>query len=295
MDWHRAAEVWPHAAHSRFVDCRPHRWHVQEMGAGPVVLLLHGVGGATHSWRDLAPRLARTHRTVAVDLPGQGFSRMGTRTRLAPGPMADDLARLCAQEGWQPQVIVGHSAGAALAARLAPLLRPRPTAVIGLNAALEPFDGAARWLFPMMARALSLNPMTAPMVAATMTPQTVDSLLRGTGSTLNPVGRALYRMVLSDASHLDGALSMMAQWNLEAMPDHLRRLDLPVLLLAGARDTAVPPASADRAARLLLQAEVRHLEALGHLAHEEDPDTVFAAVRAFLDTLDQPIAAPAAP
>ena len=50
--------------------CPPHRWHVQVLGEGPTVLLLHGAGGATHSWRGLAPLLATDHRVVMLDLPG---------------------------------------------------------------------------------------------------------------------------------------------------------------------------------------------------------------------------------
>ena len=81
MRWPEDAADWPHSDRSRIVDCAPHRWHVQEMGAGELILLLHGAGGATHSFRDLAPRLARSHRVVAIDLPGQGFTRAGGRDR----------------------------------------------------------------------------------------------------------------------------------------------------------------------------------------------------------------------
>ena len=49
---------WPLQAHSRQVFCAPHRWHVQDIGEGEIVLLLHGAGGSTHSFRDLIPLLA---------------------------------------------------------------------------------------------------------------------------------------------------------------------------------------------------------------------------------------------
>ena len=52
----------------------PIRWHVQRMGAGPALLLLHGTGAATHSWRALAPLLAEHFTVVAPDLPGHGFT-----------------------------------------------------------------------------------------------------------------------------------------------------------------------------------------------------------------------------
>lgn len=282
MEWARHKTVWPHAEHSRFVRAVPHRWHVQEMGQGPHLLLLHGAGGTTHSWRDLMPILARTHRVVAIDLPGQGFTRLGTKARSGLNPMAEDIARLCAQEGWQPRALIGHSAGAAVALRLADRLSGPPDAVIGINAALEPFDGAARWLFPMMAKMLALNPLTAPVLAATMTGPGVDNLLRGTGSDIDPAGRALYRAAIGDRRHVDGTLTMMAQWRPEDLMAHLPRIGLPVLLIAGDRDRAVSPDIATRAAALLPQGTALQLEGLGHLAHEEAPDMVAAHILRFL-------------
>ena len=48
---------WPHRATSRRIACPPHLWHAQIAGTGPDLLLLHGAGGATHSWRNLMPLL----------------------------------------------------------------------------------------------------------------------------------------------------------------------------------------------------------------------------------------------
>ena len=47
-------------------------WNVVEAGQGPVVLLVHGTAASVHSWRDVIPLLATTHRVIAMDLPGHG-------------------------------------------------------------------------------------------------------------------------------------------------------------------------------------------------------------------------------
>ena len=72
--WERDGRDWPNRAFSRFVEAGGLRWHVQVMGQGPVALLLHGTGASTHSFRDLAPLLARQFTVVAPDLPGHGFT-----------------------------------------------------------------------------------------------------------------------------------------------------------------------------------------------------------------------------
>jgi magnesium chelatase accessory protein len=140
---------WPNRNASRHVFCAPHLWHVQEIGSGPTLLMIHGAGGASHSWRGLVPVLADHYHLVIVDLPGQGFTRLGARHRCGLDAMAEDLARLIRQEALAPMAYIGHSAGAAIALRLAELAPPR--AVIGLNAALGQFEGVAGWLFPIMA------------------------------------------------------------------------------------------------------------------------------------------------
>ena len=53
-----------------------------------VLLLIHGTGAATHSWRGLMPLLARHHHIVAIDLPGHAFTEMPTRWPLSLPRMA---------------------------------------------------------------------------------------------------------------------------------------------------------------------------------------------------------------
>ena len=141
MDWTRDGSDWPNREHSRFVRHRPHLWHIQEAGTGPVLLLLHGTGGATHSWRDVFPILARDYRVVALDLPGQGFTRMGVRQRCSLDAMSQDISSLLLAEDLLPDAIIGHSAGAAIALRMVRDLKRPPKAIVGLNAALENFRG----------------------------------------------------------------------------------------------------------------------------------------------------------
>lgn len=285
MDW----EGWPNAKLSRFVDVRPHRWHLQEAGTGPTVLLLHGAGAGAMSFRDLLPLLAREFRVIAPDLPGHALTRMGARQRQGLDPMAEDLARLLADQDVAPDVVVGHSAGAAIALRLAQLLAPPPKGVVGINAALGEFKGVAGWLFPALAKLLALNPLTAHAFARLSSSETsVRMLLRGTGSDPDAATVALYRRLVSDPAHVDGALAMMAQWRLTGLRAGLGGLDLPVLFLVGDRDRAVPPATSEDVARLMPDARVAHLPGLGHLAHEEAPGEVAARIADFVHEVMRP-------
>ncbi|MCL3883098.1 alpha/beta fold hydrolase BchO [Marivita sp. GX14005] len=283
MRWPEDAEGWPMSEHSRLVPHRPHRWHVQEMGIGPTLLLIHGAGGASHSWRGLAPILARSFHVVTIDLPGQGFTRSGARQRSGLEGMTNDLASLIDAEGWVLHGVIGHSAGGAIAMNLALQSGDPALRVVTINAALSRFEGVAGWLFPRLAKLLAATPFTADLFAAAASSRSnVARLIAGTGSALPDEDIALYRRLVADRAHVDGTLSMMAQWDLDGLLPRLGELRNPVLMLTGERDSAVPPEVSDRAAKRLPNAEVQRLPGLGHLMHEENPQAVAGAILPFL-------------
>ncbi|WP_116132324.1 alpha/beta fold hydrolase BchO [Tropicimonas sp. IMCC34043] len=283
---------WPHVELSRIVISPPHCWHLQMTGSGPDLLLIHGAGGSAHSWRDLIAPLSRSHRVLAIDLPGQGFTRLGARTRCGLNPMSADIARLLDTLNLHPRAIVGHSAGAAIALRLAQILDPAPATIIGINAALENFPGVAGMVFPLIAKALALNPLTGRVVAATITYRATERLISGTGSHLTPEGIELYHRLLRNKSHVAGTLSMMEQWSLDDLLKDLPEIRQRVCFMTGAEDLAVSPRTSEKAAERMPNAVFRKFPDGGHLLHEEWPDLVSAEILKILDPTDPPSALP---
>lgn len=272
---------WPFRDASQHIRSGSHLWHVQEIGAGPVILLLHGAGGATHSFRHLIPLLTPDYRVIAVDLPGQGFTTLGNRTRCNLDAMAEDLAALITQKGWHPIAIIGHSAGAAVALRLAEIT-PTMT-VIGINAALGGFDGVAGWLFPALANLLARLPLVPQLFSKLAgTPRQVQQLLASTGSRIDAAGEAQYLHLLRQPGHVAATLAMMAQWNLDGLLHRLPRQKVPCLLITASADRAVPPAVSQRAAAQMPDAEWINLPRFGHLVQEEAPEQVAALIHDFL-------------
>lgn len=262
---------WPNRASSRIVQAGGVVWHVQIMGDGPTMLLLHGTGASTHSWRDLAPLLARRYRIVAPDLPGHAFSSaQGPRTQSLPG-MAHAVAALLSQLGVTPDIAIGHSAGAAVLARLTLDKAIAPRCIIALNGALAPFAGAAGHILPTLAKALFLNPLAPRYFAWSANRGAVARLLEGTGSTLDERGVALYARLMRNPSHINGALSMMAHWDLHALNRDLPRLRTPVELVVAGNDRTIPPQGAYKLASRFSDAHVHAVPGFGHLAHEEAP------------------------
>ena len=270
---------WPFRAHARRIRAR-HDWWVVEHGTGPDVLLLHGAGASGHSFRSLVPALTG-FRCLMPDLPGQGFTRPGSRGRFGIQPMAEDLAALCAAAGWKPRYVIGHSAGVPLGLQLSTLIPL--DGVVGINAALGQFDGAAGFLFPLLARALAATPFVPSVVSRLWGNEPkVRQLIEGTGSRLDAEGIAQYATLVRRAGHVDGTLGMMAAWRVDRLMAGASGLTVPTLLIANAGDKVVPPRVSVDAARILPRAEVREMPTLGHLSHEEDAAAVLAMMRDWL-------------
>lgn len=128
--------------------------HVWEQGAGPVLLLLHGLGGHMGNYAyGVAERLATNHRVVIVDRPGSGHSsRLGT-TPADLTTQATALAELIAKLRLGQPLVVGHSFGGAVALALA-LEHPDAVAGLALIAPLTHLPEAA----PAAFKALTISP-----------------------------------------------------------------------------------------------------------------------------------------
>jgi magnesium chelatase accessory protein len=275
LSFARDGADWPNRAASAFVEAAGLRWHVQRMGGGPVLLLAHGTGAATHSWRALLPLLAQRFDVVAPDLPGHGFTQAPAPHRLSLDGMARDLAALSTKLGIRPDIVVGHSAGAAILVRMALDGLIAPKLIVSLNGAFLPFGGLAAQIFSPLAKAMSLNPLAPRLFAwRGRNPEAVRRLLAGTGSVIDAEGERLYGKLVGNSAHVAAALQMMANWKLEPLVRDLPRLKPGLLLVTGSNDRAIPENVAVRVRQLVAQSRIETMPGLGHLAHEERPAAV---------------------
>lgn len=276
LNWDIDGRDWPNRAASRFITAGGLRWHVQQFDhadpGAPWLVLLHGTGSSTHSWRDVAPLLARQYSVLALDLPGHAFTSMPRAAEQSLPGMARHVAALLRAVQCSPHVVVGHSAGAAVAARMVLDAAIAPAALVSLNGAFVGFGGLAGQLFSPIARLLASVPLAPRLFAWQATDDaTVERLIRGTGSVLDATGMQLYGRLVRNPGHVEAALAMMAHWDLQPLERALGRISLPVWMVAAENDLTVPPEQARQVARQLAHAKLVLWPMLGHLAHEESP------------------------
>ncbi|WP_295879882.1 alpha/beta fold hydrolase BchO [uncultured Thiohalocapsa sp.] len=273
LDWARDGADWPNRDASRFVEAGGVRWHVQVAGSGPALLLIHGTGASTHSFAGLFPLLAERFTVVSPDLPGHAFSSTPPPAEICLPCMAAQLGALLRTLELDPEIGVGHSAGAAVLVQMALDRLIQPRLIISLSGALLPLRGfAGKWMSPA-AKFFARNSFLPKFFArgARKDPKGVQRLAASTGSTLTDRDIAFYRTLIASPGHLAASLNMMANWDLEPLARDLPELAPELLLVAFGNDKTVPPAEAERTLALAPRAHMKCVGGFGHLAHEEDP------------------------
>ena len=289
MDWKSEGRDWPLNQLSRFCHVQPYNWHIQDTNGfeKPILLLIHGTGASTHSWHHLIPLLKKSFRVIAIDLPGHGFTKSKDHNRSSLNLMANDIQSLLTNERLQPKIIVGHSAGAAIAFRLALDAKQQVEGVIAINGVLDHyFSGLSSIFYPIAAKALAMNPIAAPFFAKIneLTNQT-KRLTKITGSKIDDETLGHYNKLFSDPKHLAGTLAMMSQWKLQGLNHDLRKFTKQSLFLIGKNDRMVTENSLIKYAQKLENSEIIVEGGLGHLMHEESPYKIFEHVMCFYNKI----------
>jgi magnesium chelatase accessory protein len=194
--------------------------------------------------------------------------------------MAAGLQALLRALDLRPDVVVGHSAGAAILARMCIDDAIVPRRLVSLNGALMPLLGMPGRIFSPLARLFSHSGFMPRLFAfhAAIDANVVPRLIRNTGSHLDAEGERLYRLVARSPRHVGAAFAMMANWDLHPLVRDLPKLAVPLVLAVGTDDRTIRPSDASRVRALLTQARIVPLAGLGHLAHEERPEAIAALI-----------------
>jgi magnesium chelatase accessory protein len=226
--------------------------------------------------RKIMPLLAGQFAVIAPDLPGHGFTDVpADAAGLSLPAMAAGIGELMRKLGAAPILAAGHSAGAAILIRATLDGEIKPAGIVSINGALLPFGSSAGRLFAPIARMMALSPFVRHIMAwRAQSPSAVERVLRGTGSTPSPEDVALYSRLFGNPRHVQSALGMMANWDLDSLARDLRRLTAELVLIVGQEDRAIPPADAERTASLVPSARIVRVAGAGHLAHEEKPGEI---------------------
>jgi pimeloyl-ACP methyl ester carboxylesterase len=256
-------------------------WHCLEAGAGPPVLLIHGLGASSFSWRALIPRLAPHFHLLAPDLPAHGATPAAATPDFRLETLVTGLLALLDRRGVSRCAVVGNSLGGGLALLLA---ARAPERVMAL-ALLDPAAVIKRYplLFqPLrlpglgLLTALALGPWVVPYglkLAYHRHELITSEVVAGYAPTFRPVSNrlGLRRLALENDP-----------WPADKVRNLLARIHQPVAVIWGQRDRILPVSQATELKALLPQAELHLLPEVGHAPQEEAPEATAEILIAFL-------------
>ena len=274
-------------------------------GEGDPLVLVHGLGGSAENWLSAAPLLARSHRTVAVDLRGFG------RSPLRDGQSADVHSNRALLEAFietlfdKPVTLVGNSMGGMISL-LQGAARPGQVRALVLVDPALPYPPGTE-----------ADPVVAAIFGAYATPGAGEELLRTGAAQLGPEGMVRQTMALCcvDCTRVDPVVmeahivlaherAQMAWANdaflqaarslidLNVRADEyletIRSIRLPALIVQGDSDRLIPLAATRALAATRPDWKLVVVEDTGHTPQLERPDRFVASVLDWLSQLPEP-------
>lgn len=259
-----------------------------EAGHGPVVLLIHGVGGSFENWQAVIEPLAHRYTVVAPDLPGHGGSAPGAGD-YSIGALAASLRDLVNTLGHESATLVGHSLGGGVAMQFA-------------------------YQFPELSERLvlissgGLGPEVSLVLRAAAMPGSdlfIAATARAASTAGGAVGRGLGVLGLRPSPDVAAVASGYASLRdahrraaflatvRSVISSRGQRVDasdrlylagrMPVLIMWGERDPIIPVLHGKRAHEAIPGSRLEIFAGVGHLPQLEVPARFVAALQRFLE------------
>jgi pimeloyl-ACP methyl ester carboxylesterase len=270
--------------HQRWVTVEGRPMNVVELGEGPPMLLIHGLGGSWQNWLETIPHFARRFRVIAPDLPGFGASPMPAEAISIPG-YGRAMCSLLDALGSSSAVVVGNSLGGFIGVELAirvPALVERLVLVSAAGLAIEhqrrePVRTAARALafasawVGAKADVFARRPRLRRLLLATSAahPERLPPRL------------AAEQIRASGKPGWIGAFDALLSYPIRG---RLGDVSCPTLIVWGDRDRMVPVGDADEFERAIPDARKVIFRDTGHVAMLERPARFNAVVDEFLES-----------
>ena len=250
----------------------------------PLMLLLHGFGASSFSWREVSQPLSKLAEVVSYDRPAFGFTERPTEWT-STNPYSLDgqmqlLDGLVAKFGQGREIIlVGHSAGGQIAAEFARLNPQKVSSLILVDPAILTTGGIPGWLtwvldIPQIDR---VGPLLVGQISSSG-----DSVIRQSWFDESKITEEIYagyRAPLQIKGWERAFWEFVKAPRANELADNLNQISQDTLVITGDADNIVPTAEALKLAGLMASAELEVLANTGHLPQEESPVAFIDAIK----------------
>lgn len=277
------------AASGQFFEWQGHRLYYLEQGqaSAPAIVLIHGFGSSVYTWRHLIEPLARTHRVLAIDLLGFGFSDKPDAPQLySIDAFSQQVFALMDQRQVKRAVFAGNSMGGKISLLAAQRAPERVQKLVLIDAAAYPRsesgDGGDRPLI----LSLAAQPCVGEVLTQFNSRSRVQAMLEDVyhdDSKIVPADVDAYYAPLQMDGGSRAALALLRSQDFGGnIADGIPGIQAPALVLWGATDRWIPLKLGERLAGDLPNAKLTVFPDVGHVPQEEAPELVLQAMRDFL-------------
>jgi pimeloyl-ACP methyl ester carboxylesterase len=257
--------------------------HVEQRGEGEPLVLLHGFGESTFSWRKIVPALSKRYRTIAIDLNDFGY----TERPKEPGAYSRDgqlrlILGVLDALGIESAHVAGHSYGGALSLALAARHSERVRSLILVDSAAVTYPDEKKGSLA------KLRTLSRLGLGIALRPNAIRRNLKKAyfdDSLATPEVARAYLSRLAIEGVLDAYAGLSLPPPSAGPPIDLAAIQKPSLWIWGVEDRTVKIEAGRAAAAKVPGSTFVALERSGHSPMEEKPDEVVRAILAFLESL----------
>lgn len=249
------------------------RIHYVEKGAGDPIILIHGLGAYSYTWRKNWDALARHFRVLAVDLKGFGFSDKPKRNGYSIDSHVALVEKFIDRLDLKTADIIGSSMGGEIGLRLA-LKSPdkvRRLILVAPSCYRDRPPGYARWICRLPYMSLFRHYIRRLF----MNPEALLATVKGACYNTNLITEAEVRNYLLPV-YLDGFdrafIQMLREFDFGKERSRYNQITHQTLIVAGDKDRIIPYFHLERLQKELKNAALITLKDTGHFPHEERYD-----------------------
>jgi pimeloyl-ACP methyl ester carboxylesterase len=260
------------------------RAHVRDRGPrdAPALVLIHGSNASLFTWEQWAKRLGDTFRFITIDMPGHGLTGAVPNGDYSQQGMVQFISAVTGALGLQKFAIGGNSMGGRLAARFAEEHPDRATHLILAAAGGIPLKGGeAASITLRLARMPVLNRLLLHLTPRSLIVDGLNDAVEHK-EIITPGMIDSYWDFVRMAGTRAATITRFNTSTDNSVKDNIGDIRAPTLILWGEEDRVIPVAAAYEFHSAIPGSQLIVYPGVGHLPHEEVPDSSSAAVRAFL-------------
>ncbi|HIJ75368.1 MAG TPA: alpha/beta hydrolase [Deltaproteobacteria bacterium] len=258
----------------------------EDQGQGQPIILLHGFGAGTYTWRHILTHFSKAYRVIAIDLKGHGLSDKPRDNNYSVADQGDIIYEFIKEHSLDNVTLVGNSMGGAVSITTYLMQCDHGTNYISKLVLID--SASYRQRLPVFISVLRIPIINVLLPCLTSTKFRARNVLQEaffdrTGITEDMVASYASYLSLPGSSY---ALTKTAQQivpsNIDEVTERYKSITIPVLIIWGEKDTIIPLEVGRKLAANIPNSKLVVIPNCGHIPQEECPSQAIEAMESFM-------------